>query len=123
MREPDRLFRFDWETPRRWLAVQLVGNGVSVNRSAIGAEVAVRVRRWSDEATWTLTQWKHGGNGFAANNGQELYFGLGDADEIDAMVVTWPDGSTTPVRAPPQPGRTVRIDQETGVVDEVVEPD
>jgi hypothetical protein len=119
VREPDRLFRFELDTPPRWLAVQLAGNGVTVNRSAIGARVDLRVRRWADEAEWTLARWRRGGTGFASNNGQELYFGLGDADEIVGMTIAWPDGSTTVVRSPPAPGRTVRVDQETGEVDEV----
>ncbi|MFT5460783.1 MAG: hypothetical protein ACI9K2_007303 [Myxococcota bacterium] len=92
-REPNRLFRFDFGT-RRVLKVRLSGDGVAVNRSAIGARVDVTVHR-EDGRSWTLTDRLRGSNGFSAQHGPELIFGLGDAVWVDSVVVGWTDGTST----------------------------
>lgn len=94
VREPNRLFTFEYEVEPSWWHLTLVGDGVRVNRSAIGARVSVTVERDHDGARWMQRRWIHGGSGFAANEGLELLFGLGDADRIVEVEVVWPDGVT-----------------------------
>ncbi|MEQ1501419.1 MAG: CRTAC1 family protein [Myxococcota bacterium] len=117
VREPNRLYEFTLPTAPRWFAVQLIGNGTTVNRSAIGAKVSATVRRSSDGVEWTLTRWLHGGNGFSANNGFDLYFGMADADQVVSLDVTWPDGSVSPVVPPPVIGDVLQVSQDGQVRD------
>ena len=92
VREPNRLFAFEYEVTPSWWHLTLRGDGDQVNRSAIGARVTVTVERDRDGATWIQRRWQHGGSGFAANEGLELMFGLGDADRIVDVEIVWPDG-------------------------------
>ncbi|MEQ1507666.1 MAG: CRTAC1 family protein [Myxococcota bacterium] len=111
VREPPRLFQFALPAAPRWFGVTLDGDGVTVARSPIGAKVTATVLRVADGASWTLTRWVKGGNGFSATNGQELYFGLADADVVTSATVTWPDGETTAIEPPPQIGERRVIDR------------
>ena len=92
-REPNRLFRFDFGV-RRSLKLRLIGDGVTVNRSAIGTRVDATLRR-DDGTTWTVTDRLRGSNGFSAQHGPELMLGLGDAVSVDLLHITWTDGTTT----------------------------
>lgn len=92
VQEPNRLFQFVYDEPRRWLRVELEGDGRRVNRSGIGARVTLTVHRDSDGASWTHRQWLHGGNGFSAASDLALFFGLGDATRVSELEVSWPDG-------------------------------
>ncbi|MEO0603999.1 MAG: CRTAC1 family protein, partial [Myxococcota bacterium] len=90
VREPNRLFVFDFDVRPAWWHVTLEGDGERVNRSAIGARVTVTVERDRDGASWIVRRWLQGGSGFAANEGLELLFGLADADRIVDVEVVWP---------------------------------
>lgn len=92
MREPDRLFDpvFTGPVPR-FLRVRLEATDGAINRDAIGARVAVTVEQ-ADGTVRTLHRTRRGGSGFSADNGPELFFGLGDAVAITDVEVTWPDG-------------------------------
>ncbi len=68
----------------KYLTVKLEGRGS--NRSGIGARVMVRAGGNS------YTQVNHGKNGYLGQNDMPLYFGLGDAEAVDAVEVTWPSG-------------------------------
>ncbi len=72
-----------------WLAVRLVGS--ESNRSGIGARVTVRARidgRSSTRIRELGTQ-----TSFRSQEGLRLHFGLGDAAEIEELVVRWPSGT------------------------------
>ncbi len=85
---PARLFRNDVGNARSWLVVDLCGGGV-FDRAAIGARVTVEAagRSWTREV--------RAGYSFAVGNDPRVHFGLGDAHQVDRMVVRWPDGTVT----------------------------
>ncbi len=68
-----------------WLEIELVGN--APNTEAVGAKLYAK--------SGSLTQMREVniGNGFAGNSSTRQHFGLGLAEEVDELVVNWPDGS------------------------------
>lgn len=71
-----------------WLKVRLEGNGTTVNRSAIGAQVRVQI------GAQTLTRQVESGTGEGNTNEMTLHFGLGSwAAPVDVEIF-WPDGTT-----------------------------
>lgn len=73
--------------PNKVLAVQLKGAGT--NRDAVGAKLTVTV------GERTLVRQNAAGEGFAAQLGHTLRFGLGAAHQADSVSVRWPSGATT----------------------------
>lgn len=73
------------ETRGGWCAVQLVGTRSP--RDAVGATVRVKTSRGEQVRQW------YGGGSYASTNARPLHFGLGDADWIEALEVTWPSGA------------------------------
>lgn len=67
-----------------YLAVRMVG--VVSARDAVGA--TVRVRCGAKHYTKQLTA----GDGFQASNERRLLFGIGEAERIDELIVSWPAG-------------------------------
>jgi len=78
--------------PIHWLKVKL--RGTQSNRDGLGARVRVK----AGGQTWT--QWNDGSSGYLSHSVMPLYFGLGDAERIDAVEVTWPSGKTQTVARP-----------------------
>jgi peroxiredoxin len=70
-----------------WLQVRLVGNGITVNRDAIGTKVVATIG--DSQHMEVLTA----GDGYLSQSSKTLYFGMADAQSIDKLEVTWPDGS------------------------------
>jgi hypothetical protein len=70
-----------------WLIVEL--EGASPNTDAIGATVTVDVGGQQ--------QMRHidGGQGFVSVSERIAHFGVAEANTIDSIEVTWPDGTTT----------------------------
>jgi len=93
VREPNRLYKFMWPQSSNYFRVRPVGDGVSVSKDAVGARVALTVRKGS--RSWTLHQTLFAGRCFNAQNGFDLHFLLGRADTIDKLDITWPDGSSS----------------------------
>ena len=60
--------------------------GTASNRDAVGARVAVVAggRRRS--------AWRVGGGSYQSSSDPRLHFGLGEADRVDSVEVTWPSG-------------------------------
>ncbi len=67
-----------------FLELRLVGT--DDNRDAIGARVEVQTPSgvWYDQVI--------GNSGYATHNGRWIHVGLGDEDEVDKVVITWPNG-------------------------------
>ena len=68
---------------RRWLGLQLQGNGQSCNRDAIGSKVVLHYRPADKQDGPLQTQWREvlNINGFSAQNDRRLVFGLGTASQ------------------------------------------
>lgn len=64
--------------------------GAKSNRSAIGAKVALVYRE--NGILKRQVKAVHGGGSYASENSLELLFGLGSADRIEEVSVTWPSG-------------------------------
>jgi len=71
-----------------WLKIRLVGDGVIVNRSAIGAQVRI----FADGQI--LTRQVEGGTGEGNQNDLVLHFGLGQYDTPVDVEILWPNGLT-----------------------------
>lgn len=85
------LFRNDLNNGNHWVAFKLVGT--TSNRSAIGAKMRILVTI-GGQAKW-LRRDVSAQNAFQGQNDLRLHFGLGDAQSIDSLVVTWPSGAVT----------------------------
>lgn len=70
-----------------WLLVRLKGRGL--NTGAIGAVVTARV------GTATQRRLVQSGSSYISQEDKRLHFGLGKAGEVEALEVTWPDGTAT----------------------------
>jgi len=74
-------------TGGHWLKVHLEGDGETVNRSAIGAQVRVTVDGK------TLTRQVEAGTGEGNQNDLTLHFGLGAHDGPVSLEIVWPGGA------------------------------
>ncbi|MCP4811921.1 MAG: CRTAC1 family protein, partial [Planctomycetaceae bacterium] len=85
-----KLFR-NTVSEQAWIEVLLVGDGVKVNRSAIGAQVRIKV------AEKIYTRQVEAGTGEGNQNQLRLHFGLGSHEGPVDIEITWP-GSTADAR-------------------------
>lgn len=91
---PNFLFRNDIGHENRWLGFRLVGDGVHVNRDAIGARITVRA---GDEQILREIRSSRGLSSTADT--RAAYVGLGDRDCGYTVEVRWPDGTTVTLPA------------------------
>lgn len=78
-----RIHRNDWPAEgTHWLLVRAVTGG----RDAVGARVSVEV------GARRLERFILSGTSYGSTGDFRAHFGLGEADRIDALSVTWPDG-------------------------------
>lgn len=98
----------------RFIKIQL--EGVSSNRSGLGAVVRLR----AGGKTWT--QLHNGKSGYLSQSSLPLYFGLRDADVVDAVTVYWPSGKEQAIQGPIPINRTILIQEEPGGSSEWCEP-
>ncbi len=68
----------------RFLKVRLVGK--ASNRDGLGAWVTVRA------SGQTFTRYCDGKSGYLSQSRKPLYFGLGDAKQVESIEVSWPSG-------------------------------
>jgi len=74
-----------------WLTVQLTD--ASANPQAYGAKVQV------EAADGTQTRWiQGGGQSFGASKPPVAHFGLGSAESVSMLRITWPDGTVSETR-------------------------
>jgi enediyne biosynthesis protein E4 len=86
---PNFLFRNTIGEQNAWLAIRLVGDGVHVNRDAIGARVSVAY------ADWNITREVKAGRGsYNSLDTRTLHFGLGELGCEFTVELRWPDGTT-----------------------------
>jgi hypothetical protein len=76
----------------RYLEVRL--EGTTSNRNGLGAVVKVTA------GGSTYIKVLDGNSGYLSHSVYPLYFGLGDAESVDSIEVTWPSGKTQSVKAP-----------------------
>jgi hypothetical protein len=86
---PPVLLRNEVGHKRHWLAVKLTGT-IST-RDAVGAQVFVTCARESGKPLHMLRHVTAGG-GYASQNSDRLYFGLGELSQVDSLTVVWPSG-------------------------------
>ncbi|MCH8044508.1 MAG: ASPIC/UnbV domain-containing protein [Planctomycetes bacterium] len=103
-----RLLRNDLATGHAFLAVRLEGR--TCNRDAIGARLELFAR--ADDAV-PLVGSVRAGEGFLSQSSKWVHFGLGDAREIDRLVVHWPGGEAETIRGL-TPSRQYHIVQGSG---------
>ncbi|MDR3618924.1 MAG: CRTAC1 family protein [Paludisphaera borealis] len=86
---PARLLRNDGGDANHWVRVRLTGDGKGSNRDAIGAKVAAKI------GGQTSRRQLFPAKSYLSSVELPLTFGLGKAEKIDELVVTWPSGKTT----------------------------
>jgi hypothetical protein len=84
-----------------WLKVVLVGT--KSNRNGLGATVRVQANNQ------TYTRYNDGKSGYLSQSVLPLYFGLGDATNIDRIEVAWPSGSKQVVSTGLKDNQTLQI--------------
>ena len=93
-----RLLRNNFTANNHFLQIRLLGNGRDTNRDAIGARVEVSVRNSEDtrerkvgsQESYRVVNSLRAGEGFLSQSNSWLHFGLGNANQIDKVVVHWP---------------------------------
>ena len=85
----------------RFLKVAL--NGTRTNRDGLGSRVLVHV------AGRMLTNMYDGQSGYLSQSSYPLYFGLGDAAEVDSVEVRWLSGQRQVVSGPIAANQLIRI--------------
>ncbi len=120
-----RFLRNDTPTgDNRWVALQLVGDGRTCNRDAIGARVEVVVEGAGSEGREAGSEGSRpprsiktlrAGEGFLSQSSKWLHFGLGTAEVIEKVTVRWPDwDGTVEVFSGLTPGRRHLLVQGSG---------
>lgn len=89
---PPLLLRNDQALGHHWLRFKLVGT--RSNRDAIGAEVRVRVAGKELRRTVMPTR------SYLSQSELPLTFGLGNADQVEAIEIRWPSGKTQSLPSP-----------------------
>ena len=106
---PARLFRNDGGNANHWVRLALKGNGKTSNRDAIGAKVELKM---GDQ---TCRRQLFPAKGYLSSVELPLTFGLGKADKVDELTITWPSGKVTTLRNL-KANQMYRVNEETGVV-------
>ena len=102
---PARIFENLQNSNHHWVRFQL--EGTRSNRDAVGARVEIR---FGDQVRYDQVV---SGSGFLSQNPTVLHFGLGGADQVDQLLITWPSGA--------KQGRTdLSVDQTHKIVEPVV---
>jgi hypothetical protein len=90
--EPVALLSNETDAQGGWLSVELIGTTSS--RDAVGAVVRVITPQRE-----FIRHWKGGGS-YASTGSRRLFFGLGDAEQIEAVSILWPSGVEQRVESP-----------------------
>ena len=90
---------------RHWIGLRFEGEGP--NRQAIGARYRVTV----GEHTQVGQNWR--ARGYLSTSQRTVHIGLGSANRVDSLKITWPDGRETELRALAA-DRVHTVDQRSG---------
>lgn len=82
-----RVLRNDAPKKNHWLRLNLVGDGVKSNRSAIGAEVEVQAGGQTFRRSIT------GARGYLSQPEMTVTVGLGNVEKVDKITIRWPGQS------------------------------
>ena len=88
----------------RYLKVQL--QGTESNRNALGAKVEMTA------GDHVYTKVNDGQSGYLSHSVYPLYFGLGDAEVVDELTVTWPNGTKQVLKGPISANQLLTIVEE-----------
>ena len=99
-----RLYRNDQQTGHHWLRIKLVGT--ADNRNAVGAVIELTANGITQRRLITS------GRSFLSQVELPVTFGLGNADKIDSLVITWPSGQQQSVNVD-QVDRQISITQSS----------
>jgi tetratricopeptide (TPR) repeat protein len=86
-----RLLRNNHPIPHAFLELQLIGDGQSTNRDAVGARVTITS---SGEPNTPQSQSIRAGDGFLSQSSRLLHFGFGDHTAPVRVEIAWPGGAT-----------------------------
>ena len=86
-----RFMRNEQPIKNNFVSFQLIGNGKTTNRDAIGARVNVFTSNSDDRP---ISKTLRAGEGFLSQNSKWLHFGLGEAHAIEQVTVSWPGGES-----------------------------
>jgi hypothetical protein len=89
---PAKLFRNELDRQHGWVRLMLQGDGVTANRSAIGAEVEI------DLGDRVLKRTIAGARGYLSQPELAVHVGLADAESIRKLSVRWPTRPGQPVQ-------------------------
>jgi len=106
---PARLFRNDGGNANHWVRLALKGNGKTSNRDAIGAKVELKV---GDQ---TCRRQLFPAKSYLSSVELPLTFGLGKADKVDELNITWPSAKVTTLKDL-KANQIYQVNEETGVV-------
>jgi len=81
-----RLLRNDGGNRNNWLMLELVGT--ESNRDGIGARVRLTA------GGKTQTKWRVSGSGYLSKSDSRMHFGLGNAERVESIEISWPNGRT-----------------------------
>ena len=111
-----RFLRNDNRSMHHFLQLRLEGR--RCNRDAIGARVEVHLpddsSRDAGAGGYKLVKTLRAGEGFLSQSGKWLHFGLGQATQVERVVVRWPGGARERFEGI-EPDRRYRIVQDSGV--------
>ncbi len=85
---PARLLRNDGGNANHWVRVRLIGDGKTSNRAAIGAKVTARI------GGLVCRRQLFPAKSYLSSVQLPLTFGLGQAQQIDELIIVWPSGET-----------------------------
>ncbi|MFK7922945.1 MAG: FG-GAP-like repeat-containing protein [Bacteroidia bacterium] len=86
---PNTLYINDKGNCNAWKCFTL--EGTVSNRSAIGAKVHVKANIYGQDV-WQMREIMSQTGGISSQNTLKTYFGLGDATQIDSVIIEWPSG-------------------------------
>jgi enediyne biosynthesis protein E4 len=105
---PARLFRNDGGNKNHWIRLELVGNGKTSNRDAIGAKIALKA---GDQVCHRQL---FPAKSYLSSVELAVTFGLGERDHADEVVITWPSGKSSPPMKNVRANRVYRISEDAG---------
>jgi hypothetical protein len=90
---PAYLWRNETPSPSHWLTIRLIGK--RSNRAGIGARVSVQASGTEQRA------WAGGASSYLSQSDTRVHFGLGSAQQAEAVTVRWTSGTVDTLRNVP----------------------